>query len=550
MTDHLKRKHDISFYALPRKGTKAYDERIKLLKKFSEANPQNDRIILERFKKAITIIKAQIENGAGLPLDEEIRFFLNQFNYRTFEHGLRSMPSSFNVLEGFFNYHPDLNFFELLEEENHLFSLFDYLDFITSPEFEEDSRLILDHLNEDLIYHYDVLNKLDQITFTTEDGNEYVVAGISLLRRGNEVLVFLLTGLITDTVEETKKIISKKYTPVSGREDIKIPEDRQQEAAALLSNSNYWKTLAYCRIDISNSTIDTRYIQKDLGTMYETITDDISCFINFAGDIKPEYKNIYEKGVKDIVAYSPLFELATKCLYLPFYFDHFENKISEEEHPTRFSISQKKSFFHKDNPIPIPKEYKIKSRTVYCLNRDLDPKSDIIYFGESEFKIERNGYWMRINYDAVGKDKNGNAIHGKTWVERTLTWYENDKQTLSANFNDSIKKVIIKNNQGHIYLMRNASHQIDIFKIGLTKFNSKERARKLSATTGSPDKFLVANEWFVNDCVLAEKMIHHKLDVYRINSSREFFKVDFEHAMKVITEIVNTVNSTNEPNKK
>lgn len=541
MTSNLKRKQDIGYYALPAQGTKAFDDKIKQLKEYSKANPQNDKIISERFRKAVTIIKAQLENGAGFPLDQEVRYFLNSFNHRTFEYGLRTMPSSFNVLEGFFNYHPDLNYFELLEEENNLFSLFDYVDFITSPDFNEDKQLILDHLQEDLIYHYDISNDLNEITFTTEDGGEYVVAGISLLRRGHEVLVFLLTGLITDIAEETKKL-TFDYKPVSGREHIKVPEDRERGAEKLLGNSNFWKTLAYCRIDLNKSTIDTRYIQQDVGTMFNTITDDISGYIDSKGEIKPQFQHIYEKGKKDIVPFSPLFELATKCLYLPFYFDKFENEITQEEHPTKFKeLPRTKAYFKREIRVPIPAEYKIKSRTVWCLYRNSTLKSDIVYFGENEFKIDRTGFWKNIEVGAIGKDKNGNKIHGKTWVDKTLSWYESDTQTLSANFKNTIKAQAIKNNQGYIYLMRNASHEINIFKIGLTRSNSVERARKLSSTTSSPDKFLVAHEWLVDDCVLMEKMIHAKLEKYRVNLSREYFKIDFSLAMTIINDMVNSI---------
>lgn len=421
MSNHLTRKQKIASYALPKAGTKAYEDRIEQLRKFSEANPQNDKIIFERVRKAMTILKAQFGNGAGLPLDEEIRYFLNLFNYRTVEHGLRTMPLSFNVLEGFFNYHPDSNFFELIEEEDYLISLFDYLDFITSPDFEENPQLIFDHLNEGLIYHYNVCNKLDSISFTTEDGNEYVIGGVSLIRWGSEVLVFLLTGLRADTIAETKNLSPQDFKMVPGKESISIPTDRKYEAVPLFNDSRYWKTLAYCRIDIKQLTLDARYVQKDFGTHYDTITDDISGFIDSFGNLKPEWKPSYEKMSHEILAYSPLFELATKCLYLPYYFDKFEDEIREEEHPTKLAQEiKRKGFFKKDIPVAIPKEYQIKSRTVWCLNRLSSSKSDIVYFGENDFKIERSGYWKNLNADALGKDKVGNSIHGKTWVDKNF----------------------------------------------------------------------------------------------------------------------------------
>lgn len=122
-----------------------------------------------------------------------------------------------------------------------------------------------------------------------------------------------------------------------------------------------------------------------------------------------------------------------------------------------------------------------------------------------------------------------------------MSWYEIERQTLSATFNKKGIQKIAKN-EGYVYLMRNASHQNDIFKIGLTKINTKDRARQLSSTTGSPDKFLVAHEWWVEDCILAERLIHNELLNCRVNNNREFFKIDFSIAMKIITEIVDSIN--------
>jgi hypothetical protein len=84
--------------------------------------------------------------------------------------------------------------------------------------------------------------------------------------------------------------------------------------------------------------------------------------------------------------------------------------------------------------------------------------------------------------------------------------------------------------------MRNASHSIDIFKVGMTTRSSIDRAKELSSATGVPDKFLIVDEWKVNDCVLAEKIIHKALDQYRVNSNREFFKIKYAALVKITSD--------------
>ena len=94
--------------------------------------------------------------------------------------------------------------------------------------------------------------------------------------------------------------------------------------------------------------------------------------------------------------------------------------------------------------------------------------------------------------------------------------------------------------------MRNASHDINIFKIGLTTRNTKTRAKELSSSTGAPDKFLVAQEWRVADCAQAERAIHERLERYRVNDRREFFKIEYDVAVAAISEIVRSVNEADD----
>jgi len=105
-----------------------------------------------------------------------------------------------------------------------------------------------------------------------------------------------------------------------------------------------------------------------------------------------------------------------------------------------------------------------------------------------------------------------------------------------------IKSKIKSGNKGFVYIMRNASHETNIFKVGLTKGSTKKRAKQLSSTTGSPDKFLIAHEFSTIDCVLAEKLIHNEIDEFRLNDRREFFRMDFKELLKIAGEIIEKIN--------
>lgn len=81
----------------------------------------------------------------------------------------------------------------------------------------------------------------------------------------------------------------------------------------------------------------------------------------------------------------------------------------------------------------------------------------------------------------------------------------------------------------------------NIFKIGLTRDNVEKRANQLSKTS-VPDKFYKSQEWNVRDCVTSERQIHKLLNDYRVDPRREFFKIDYDIAIQVITQVVKETN--------
>src|SRR5208282_3729918 len=119
-----------------------------------------------------------------------------------------------------------------------------------------------------------------------------------------------------------------------------------------------------------------------------------------------------------------------------------------------------------------------------------------------EFKIDISGFWKQLPIDHVGTDKKGRPIHGRTWVQKTLTWVESkDSQPVSVQFHklgsQEEKRSEGSSKSGVIYVMRSPAHAKDIFKIGLSSRSGEIRADELSRSTGSPDKFLIVQEWEV-----------------------------------------------------
>jgi hypothetical protein len=535
MKNSIDRMRHFGAFRSPTPDEDGYQAVMDFIKKDIDNNPKKRKEIDNNYKQASSILHTQTYNGISLLQDKELRFFLTEFNDRVWQHGFGALPSSFNVLEGFFKWNPGLFYFELLEEEEHLFSLFDFFDYVTSKNCSNSIDYFLENVEDELIYSYNVLNEIKELTFSTSNSKEYVIGGVSFVKRANEVFMLMVAGEIGDT-DEISKSLPDYNSSETTRTYLKPAEGLEKEAVKLLGHKDIWKVNIYVRIDLEKKTIDSRYIQKDTGVGFSTITDDFGML-----ELSIKDKDMLEKFITsqstEIASYEAIFEAAYSCLYLPEYFDFNDDHILSEEHPTNLQDKTLRKPLFKNAP-NFNSSYFHKTKDVWVLDMNIDPVSGKSKLARTELKIEKDGYWKQLEPGKVGIDKNGKEIHSRTWVEKTLSWQE------STITDDEIEITIpstISINKGFIYLLRNPAHELDLFKIGLTTKVVEERAKQLSGTP-SPDKFLIINRWLVTDCVLAEKLIHTKLDRFRINPKREFFKINLEEAIKVISPIINEIN--------
>lgn len=524
-------RHYLSFSA-PTPDSKHYDRFINLYEGKFKNDAEHQRKSKEKFRKAISILNTQLQNGAGLLVDSEFRYFLSEFNERNFQYGFASMPAAFNVLEAFFSFNRDLFLFELFEEEDYLFSFFDFIDFVTSDQCSRSVAYLKESIDDNVIYSYNILNDPTELTFRTDGGQEYIFAGLSFIKRGDELSMFIVAGEKADIEEETNKLVSLDKTDF-GRSYITPASDRKREVVRLNGMNDYRKVFIYLRVNLETKTIDTRYIQKDEGNSFSTLTDDFDMFVRTTKDkgVPEEY---IKNSIDQLKSYDAIFEVAYNCLYLPEYFDKNENDIVVEEHPTALgSTKVTPALFKKDKKYSAA--HFLKTKDVWTLDKNNNKlNANTLIHGELTF--DSTGYWKHLDIGQIGEDKKGKKIHNRTWVTQTLSWYESKKDD-----NAYVNIKAASSNSGYIYILHNPGHPVNLFKIGLTTKTVEERAKQLSGTP-SVDKFLIAHSWPVKDCVVAEKIIHQKLESYRLNEKREFFQISFEEALKIISPIIEEIN--------
>jgi len=544
MKSNLDRRKEIFKDVVPPYGSKEYNYLIKILKEREQNNPGIKEFTKKSFEKVSASIEAQYLSNCGFITEKTLRHFLTEFNNRAWKFGLRSMPVMFNIMEAFFNYRKPEVYFELNEEENYLVSFFDYIDFITSKEFENNKSLLEDSIITDLIYNFNVGNDLKQISFKSDDDNEFIIAGLSIIRRENEITVIVTTGkkkkdkitisksdlnLATDNPDKSRLIDEAK-------EDI---EKEDFEYEYIDTEKKYIRVLVGCRIDLDTMTIDAKYVAEETNLMFIVKTDEIDGFLKPNGEfLSDSTKEAYFNSRKTIEEFNPIFDVITHSLYLPYYFNLNEENIIEEEIETELKKARKSPFKRrKYRNIFGARSF---SKPLFSLDLKNVLSPDSIKLRDDLFKVKTDGYWKKLEIDEIGLDKKGNPIHGRTWVIQNNSWFEAKEEDLII---EKERITYTNENSGYIYIMRNPAMGPNIFKIGLTRNDVDERAKQLSKTS-VPDKFYKAQEWNVKDCIKAEKIIHERLDNHRVDPRREFFNINYSNAIAVIKVVVEDINNS------
>ncbi len=542
MKSNINRRNEIFKDVMPEKGSKEYFDHIEHLKKNEEKNP-HIREIIKKYKEKVTkSLEAQSLSHCDFLTETTLRHFLNEFNSRAWHYGLRSMGVMFNILEVFFNYIKPEIYFELLEEENYLISYFDFIDFITSKEFTDNKKLIEDSITSDLIYNFNVGKDIENIKFKNNDKTDFIISGVSIIRRDNEATILVVAGK-NDLTKKKLELTDLQFefnnpNKVELFNDFKESiKNAEYEYEYIDDKKQYVKVLIACRIDLETMTIDARYVAEETSLSFEIVTDDIDGFINEKGEfVNEEHEEIYKNNLQKIEGFNSIFEAAKMSLYLPYYFNKNEDIIVEENLDTKLKAQV-------NNPISKRKfadvfGYNCSIKPVYSLDKTNSLSPDTIKSRDDLFKIETSGYWKKIGLDQIGLDKKGDTIHGRTWVNQNLSWFEANNDDLIIE-KDSNKFTDI--NSGYVYILRNPTMGKNIFKIGLTRNEVDERVNQLS-NTSIPDRLYKSQEWNTKDCVKAEREIHSRLQNYRVDPRREFFQIDYEKAIAVISQVVKEIN--------
>lgn len=242
-----------------------------------------------------------------------------------------------------------------------------------------------------------------------------------------------------------------------------------------------------------------------------------------------------------------LWNLAEGFFQLP---DYFSSRVPLEK---EVLFKSGKRLSRKKGGQGINKGYKIISAIEVTESK---PVPAIIKINLPHYEIETEGHWRRLSPEAVGHDRNGSKVIGRTWVNSSNKWKELDKCSRTIFVKDSIasanlkiseyidasrkvKETIDKSNKmtpnhGELYVMRCSAMKDTIFKVGYTDGDSAHRAGQLSSATGVPLSFVVVKSWQHPNAAALETEVHMMLSPYRLNDGREFFLAKFSAIENII----------------
>jgi len=572
---YRKRMTNIDSIALPSSSR----TRMKRLRRELKSDPLRKGELDNRYAEARRIYRAQLESGAELAADKQLRYYLTSINMRVWRYGLRSLPSSFNVTEAFFAYDEYLNLFRLLPESDYLVSSSDFFDFVTSPDTPNANLDAAYDFEDGVIHSFSILDDPRELMVETSGGNSYALIATSLIRRGDELCVMLTAGAAGTDLDELQAMVDHTADPDEGQWLKAVrPEASLKTGPVMLEQyPELLRVEAMARFNLRYRTIDARYVFLDGGSFFKVITDDdIMYALAERDNVDRDWDAQRQKGSEGIEQRAALFELMKTVVLLPAYLRAKVTLIDEESRPTKLSREAKNSSKAQREIKRVPERDRILIRRISSIRvlRSHISATVARSYTPPLFQVPVEGFWRRFSdIETIGHDAGGNETKGRTWVrghtryrnnpaldgvkivylksslasakKRLNAWRRNHPVTIGGAAStrrdesglphstsvaavEAEASIIEPELPGaYVYVMRCPAHGTDIYKIGYSNKDPEIRARELSAATGSPVKFLVVQAWAVTDGRLAEAAAHAALETTRLTNNREFFQARY-----------------------
>jgi hypothetical protein len=473
---------------------------------------------------------ARSQSGSGFLMATTLRSFFIEYFHRIMSCGPDSMPTSFNVMESFFSYNEEYLVYDLREEKEHLLLGDDYFEWYSLEAFPKEPRLVMDVMDEGVIYSYDMVGDSGGYRIKSPT-SELVLAGISLIRHSNELSCLLVAGENPAYPSDREiQSVEGTFSSLPGRETLAPDPVFTTQSRYLDRYPEFARVHLLTRFDLRANTYNVRYINLDLGKGYQVLTDDESIFEFLPPD---ERESRLKACSAELGRYDTLYSALASLIYLPIAFvDEYKHR-NEVSFKTEFYANRKKKSGRQAIQELHESVYAFE-RTITCLATRLRSPHTMKEIIPPSLSVERNGYWRPLPPGEVGEDKDGNKIVGRTWVSRHDSWAAHNPSSYLLTRAEIKAKGA---DPGIVYIVRSSSHAEDLYKVGFTRRTVEDRVSDLS-NTSAPLDFGILAKWDVGNCRTIEQEVHRRLDSYRINPKREFFHCSLAMITSTIEQVI------------
>ena len=525
-----RRMRELGQNSLPPPGHPAHEAVTKKINQMMDGDVEFERRYKKKLKRLNSLCCVRMQDGCGLLMADQLRWYFQEFANRLLELGPSSFPTSFNVVESFLKYNEELVLFDIRREKDFLLSVNDFIEWYTGLEVPLEPSILCDVMEEGVVYSYNMASDSDAFSVKV-GGGRAIVGGVSLIRHDDEVSCILVAG-------ENPPLSVPDYEKVEGvrppgKEGVRVADGLTKEDRYLSGYPGHGKVIVLSRFSTKARRHDVRYINIDAGKAFVVLTDDWEIITDSGAETNPEHKS---DMLERLSRYDRLYSLLSVLTFLPVAFVDLSKRCKYVSFSTQLH-TVRKSKTTKRARKQLGKDALQFERKVQCLS------SQGVGWGESlevhvpTYEFVSEGYWRPLAAQMVGVDRKGNPIVGKTWVERSERW---ETRTPSSFLVDIEVEHASGENPGYVYIVRCPAHPPDTYKIGRTERTPEERARDLTGSTAAPLPFGILASWFVPDCHVFEETLHEELAKYRMNERREFFRVPLQHIVAVAQRLISS----------
>jgi T5orf172 domain len=537
------------------------DGRLPFLKGMSRNKRRNLKAAADRIGRQYKDILGHImTSGVGFPIDQLVRSMALEYTNRFASSGTENLPVSFNYFESFCEGKlipkSVAPYMDILPETNHLFNAPDFFDYLTSSDSDSFTPSHLLSLPDSRVYHFTANGNILDLSFTDARSREYVLSGFSLVRRGNSIHWCLVAGeslseeqwklrsademsIDLNNVTASKRAFFQKVLEEQG--NTTGPPMRLEGTEAAI------KTVLAGEFDAYTGRHVGKSVFVEFENSYDVFCDDPE--VLFPIRDSKEKDAIIERAMGRITEAGALFSIAEGLFQLPTYFE------------SRITISQDVA-----GSRSIPRGLKGKGGRGIAANYKVvesvavtnDSEPPIVRKVElPQYSTETEGHWRRLGFGESGKDREGNPVAGKTWVNRSSPWRSQQDRESTIYVKDSLAVAKARvaelyldaqksegggdkaeQAQGVLYVLRCTLMEEEVYKVGWTSGTARDRAKDLSAATGVPLAFVVVESLKHDDAEALETEVHAILSPYRVNTQREFFQLELSAMKRIIEQTI------------